>query len=215
MISKLIGRVLMRPNVHNWLLAIAMKTPDTPIMSPDGSEVYMHRYWLFNQISDYKRKYRFILFSIRIHNILRHDMDRHMHDHPFNARTWIMRGGYDEIRLRPSTSEWRNMTDVMDEFTRVPGDTSTLGFEQYHQITAVRPGGALTLFMFGGYLGRWGFAVDGLKIPHAEYEKRFKGSERETLKLVAKYQRPVPEDVNDIMRHVRSFTLVETDRPKA
>lgn len=177
MIAALIGRVLKRRTVWEDLLNIAMGDPDEPILAADGSgQVYMYRYWLFNRITNYKRKYPFIPFSIRIHRIMLPDDDRHCHDHPFNARTWILSGGYDEVRMEHDEM-YRPTIEV--EHRRKPGDTSRLGFERYHRVTAIHDnpdiegGGALTLFKFGPYLGKWGFLVNGEKMIHAEYKRRF------------------------------------------
>ena len=208
MIARLIGRVLRKPKVHNWLLEHARGTPDAPILSPDETEVYMNRYWLFNPIgSDYTRKYPFIPFSIRIHNILRHDQDRHMHDHPFNARTWIMRGGYNEVRL---------VDGHVVEIERRAGDTSTLGFDSYHKITRIEDGGALTFFMFGPYKGQWGFLVDGHKMLHRQYVERFKQPLRVVVNVddqVTPQLKSIAEVLgmsrDDIFKHVRTFEKPE------
>lgn len=172
MIARLIGRILRKPAVHERLLHIAARDPDYHIMSADGTTVYMYRYWLFNRIMNYKRRYWFIPFSIRIHHIVQPDNDRHLHDHPFNARTWIMRGGYEEVRMRPFSALYVPSERMM-ELHRFPGDTSTLGFDQYHKITKIADGGALTFFMFGRYRGDWGFLVNGVKVLRREYLRRF------------------------------------------
>lgn len=173
MFAKLIGRILRKPAVHAKLFKIAMEDPDQHIASPDGKDIYMYRFWLFNRITNYKRKYWFIPFSIRIHHIMRADNDRHLHDHPFNARTWIMRGGYEEIRLRGFWPIYPTGEFLHEEIQRFPGDTSTLGFEKYHKITKVADGGALTFFAFGPYKGDWGFLVNGRKMLRREYQRRF------------------------------------------
>lgn len=188
MIAQLIGKLVKQPNVWRKLLAIAMHDPDELILAGDGSgRVYMHRYWLFNRITNYKRKYWLIPFSIRVHRIMLPDDDRHPHDHPFNARTWIMSGGYDEVRLEHDTM-YQPTYEVA--YRRVAGDTSELTFDQYHKITAIHDnldiigGGAVTLFMFGPYRGPWGFWVDGHKIVRAEYLRRYKPADPQACKAV-------------------------------
>lgn len=178
MIATLIGRLLRKPAVRDYLLERAKRTPDQHIMSPDGGTVYMYRYWLFNQIDarTYKRKHRLIPFSIRIHHIVQPDHDRHMHDHPFNARTWIMRGGYEEVRSEVTfdgiDTWWTQRRNI--EYQRLPGDSATLGHGQYHKITKLYGGEALTFFVFGQYLGQWGFLVNGEKMLFREYLRQFK-----------------------------------------
>lgn len=193
MLTTLIGKILKQPFIYTWLWKLARRTPDMHIPSPDGSEIYMYRYWLFNKIdANHKRKYEWIPFSIRIHHIVQPDLDRHLHDHPFNARTWIMRGGYTEVRrelrMQAKRSDVERIlhgsvsitTDTIDAdhvhllYHRGPGESTTLGYEQYHKITELDPGGALTFFAFGRYQGAWGFLVDGVKVLHRAYEKTHK-----------------------------------------
>jgi hypothetical protein len=164
MIGKLIGRFLRQPRVRDKLIEIAKRTPDFQIKGEDGG-VYMSRYWLFNPIAGSKRKYPFIPFSIRIHHIVRPDPDRHPHDHPWPARTWILDGWYMEGREEQPKVVW---------YRRAPGDTARLGFGRFHRIAQVSDGGAWTLFMFGRYRGTWGFLVDGEKVGFRQYEMRKK-----------------------------------------
>jgi hypothetical protein len=179
-LARLIGSIVIMPAIRDRLIAIAQRDPDDHIMSADKSQVYMYRYWLFNKITmakegestvTGKRKYRFIPFSLRIHHIVMPDLDRHLHDHPFNARTWILKGGYDEVRL----SEPLTLFDdrAMFEYTRLVGDTTTLGFDKYHRITKLHGGEAWTLFMFGRYLGPWGFMVNSRKMLRRDYAEKY------------------------------------------
>jgi hypothetical protein len=173
MIGALIGRILRKPAIRDRIIEIAKRTPEMHIVGDDGT-VYMYRFWLFNPIANQKRKYPFIPFSIRVHGIMRADQDRHPHDHPWPARTWIMDGWYFEQRLevRPDLIDenWTELVDV--HYRRIPGDTATLGVRQYHRIISVAPGGAWTLFVFGRYREQWGFLVDGHKIGFRQYALR-------------------------------------------
>lgn len=149
---KLIARVLSKPAVVNWLIARAKRTPYTPIVT-DGV-LYMERYWLFNPYpADSSGKGNRFPISIRLHHIVLPDQDRHLHDHPWNARTFILRGDYLEQREDGRT------------YWRMDGDTAALRFCEYHRITHVSPGGVWTLFMTGRHRGTWGFDVDGVKVP--------------------------------------------------
>jgi hypothetical protein len=188
MIAKLIGRFLCQPAVRSTLLDIAMRTPDDHIYGPNG-EIYMYRYWLFNPINHklYKRKYPFIPFSIRIHRTMTPDLDRHLHDHPFNAWWWIMGGGYEEVRLAETTLAEPNWSrDKMVEHRRLPGDAVKIKHDEFHKITRLydSKNGALSLFVFGRYKGPWGFLVNGEKMVRREYERRFKPSAPTACKAV-------------------------------
>ena len=145
-----------RERVRDYLIKRAMRTPYSHLPG------YMDRYWLFNaydkvngnEVTPIKW-----LPSIRIHHILRRDDDRHMHDHPWDARTIILDGHYIERRL--------GQEGVF--LIRKRGDTAALKFGEYHTITYVPDGGVWTLFITFGYKGTWGFLVDGKKVPWREY----------------------------------------------
>lgn len=159
---RIIARIVSHKKIKWWLIERSMKTPYTPIMSADGMQVYMGRWWLFNPYpapGDYKRKgWRDWMPSIRIHHIMQPDQDRHLHDHPWNARTIILDGWYLENRKN----------DIWP-YLRENGDTAKLLFGEYHKITAVSPSGVYTMFITWKYRGTWGFDVDGVKVPWREY----------------------------------------------
>lgn len=156
----LIAKFLANSVIADWLIARAMQTPYLHI-EKDG-KVYMERYWLFNSYQrgaeqQERSKYRWCPFNVRIHWIRRADEDRHLHDHPWNARTFILRGGYLEQRVDGKPIQ------------RSTGVSARLNFGEFHRITQVQPGGAWTLFVSGPYRGTWGFLVDGVKIKWREY----------------------------------------------
>ena len=156
----LIARAIVaHPRLVNRLIVRAMRTPYIHITSADGQEIYMCRWWLFNPYphgSDGDGRRWPWLPSVRVHHIRRADEDRHHHDHPWNARTIILDGCYTEER-----------GDQL--ITRIPGDTATLLFGEYHRIAQVAPDGVWTLFISGKKRGTWGFWVDGAKVPWREY----------------------------------------------
>jgi hypothetical protein len=142
MIWKLIAKLCVK-NAER-IIARAMKWP---YLNIDG---YMNRWWLFNA---YKRDW---LPSIRVHHILREDFDRHMHDHPWNTRTIILKGWYLEDREE-------------GQYFREAGYTGPINFGQFHNITMVPPEGVWTIFITYKYGGTWGFKVDGVKVPYRTY----------------------------------------------
>lgn len=157
MIAKLIAALLARPRIAGFIIERAMRTPYRDILSPDGEKVYMRRWWLFNRYDlEAGPRWRW-LPSIRVHHIMEPDHDRHLHDHPWNARTFILDGWY--LEEMPSGRV----------FMRHEGHTGRLLFDQYHRIEAVSPGGVWTLFMTWKYRGTWGFLVDGKKIAYHKY----------------------------------------------
>lgn len=167
---RLLAKFLARPAVADWLIARAMRTPYSHLPSNDDPS-YMERYWLFNpygESSEERKPWQFPI-SIRLHRIRRRDLDRHMHDHPWNARTIILRGFYDEVRLERPYQAVFDFTKEEVEYRRMAGDTATLRFGEYHHITSVSEGGVWTMFISGRKRGTWGFLVGGVKIPWRSY----------------------------------------------
>lgn len=171
---QLIARAITRnPRVVDWLIRRAQRTPYTHITSADGQHVYMGRWWLFNPYGrgadGHQAPARWPwLPSVRIHHICRADEDRHLHDHPWNARTIILRGWYAEEREEHILPD-----DGGRRYWAIPvhqaGYTGRLLFGQYHRIAQVSPGGVWTLFITGHYRGTWGFKVGGHKVPSRQY----------------------------------------------
>lgn len=157
---------LAEPAVADWLIARSKKTPYTHLNG------YMERDWLFNPYLTHEDKMALKKQGLplppsserpsgRVHHILRRDLDRHHHSHPWDAQTIILRGWYKELRLMPDGSE--------QEFLRTAGDTASLTFSDYHRIIEVSEGGVWTLFITHKYQGTWGFLVDGQKVPYRQY----------------------------------------------
>lgn len=153
MILRMMARCMASPKVADFLIERSKRTPYSHL---DG---YMNRWWLFNPYEKVEglSRFRFLPFSVRVHHILRKDLNRHPHDHPWDARTFILRGWYTEERENGSV------------YSRFPGDTATLRFGEFHNISEVSEGGVFTLFVTFGYRGTWGFKVDGAKVPWRKY----------------------------------------------
>ena len=156
--------------------ALIQRSLRTPYMHLPSNEepTYMERYWLFNpydRITN-KPKYWWCPWSVRIHHIKRADLERHQHDHPWNARTIILKGWYVERRENPEFESMLPESPSNPEFhyhSRVVGSTAKLGFGEYHSITKASPGGVWTLFISGPWRGVWGFLVNGTKVPWKQY----------------------------------------------
>lgn len=174
--------LLTRPAVVAWLIRRARRTPYSPIIVDDL--LYMERFWLFNpypypdggQSGADRPRWQFPI-SIRLHHIRLPDPDRHLHDHPWNARTVILSGGYTEVRpLDPvAHADSKALFDRIGLpaptgtlFDRTVGDTCRLRFGEYHRIVSVKPD-TWTMFITGRYRGTWGFLVDGVKVQWRTY----------------------------------------------
>lgn len=154
LVWKLIAWAVSRRPVANWIIATAMRTPYWHL------EGYMDRYWLFNGYERLtkRRKYPWLNLSIRIHYIRRNDYDRVDHNHPFDARTIVLRRWYEEMRGGVKC-------------TRKLGDTATILKDDFHRITKVPNTGTWTMFIiFKEYgSGEWGFNTANGFVKAAKY----------------------------------------------
>jgi hypothetical protein len=180
-----VARIVTIPAVTDWLIERAQRTPYTNITSRDDTDIYMVRLWLFNPYPNdgdkagwekWGRSWRRHLPSARIHHIRRPDDDGACHDHPWNARTTVLRNYYEEerpVRLVPKgvtwSPVWTSDGTLRAGFRRERGYTGRLMFGEYHRIREVGPGGVWTLFVTWKKQGTWGFLVDGVKVPWRKY----------------------------------------------
>jgi hypothetical protein len=180
---RVVAGIAPRPHVFRWLLMRAVRTPYTPITSQDGTQIYMQRWWLFNPYEhgadgDATPARWPWLPSLRMHHIRVPDTDRHLHDHPWNARTIVLAGWYDEVRTFAALTNREALSPdgirqtsegTLALFHRRSGYTGRLLYAQYHRIAQVSEGGVFTLFITWRKRGEWGFAVDGQKVPWRQY----------------------------------------------
>lgn len=169
-----------REAIRRRILESAFRTPYAPIMARnDDAQVYMGRWWLFNPYrkdaegGQLPARWPW-LPSVRVHHIALPDDDRHMHDHPWNARTIILQGWYDEEREVVGNDRYSRVLRSLfpgatGYFRRSAGDSLPLRVGEYHRIISVAPGGAYTLFFTFGESHGWGFNVDGKHVPWREY----------------------------------------------
>jgi len=161
--NSIIGSVSAFGPVKRWLVRRALRTPYQHLPG------YMSRWWLFNAYADSEgksiKRNRLMrrLPSVRIHHILRADDGRAMHDHPWDARSYILGGCYSETRRRGDDlpNGW---------LTYVPGDVNVLRAEDFHRIAYVSDGGVWTLFITWPKRKSWGFLTrNGVNVEHKTY----------------------------------------------
>lgn len=162
-----LAKILASKPVADWIICKSRETPYFHLVDEKTGSTYMERYWFFNSYEQTARDKPKVswLPSIRIHHIKRPDLDRNMHDHPWDARTVILRGWYVEEREAKCPGCGREV----DTFIRNRGDTAKIGFGEFHNITHVSPGGVWTMFIMSKYRGVWGFKVNGVKVPWRKY----------------------------------------------
>lgn len=115
----------------------------------------------------YMRRWRLIhnrFFGIRVHNIVRSDADRELHDHPFTFVSVILRGGYWEHTVDgrrtwygPGSIVVRS-ADVLHrlELERRPAKT----LDEFGPGFTLPEVGAWTLVIRGPMRREWGFLTD-------------------------------------------------------
>jgi hypothetical protein len=156
--------IVSRRPFADYLIVRAQRTPYSAITGRNCADLYMDRWWLFNPYGKDEEgnqlpARRGWLPSIRVHHIARPDDDEHEHNHPWVARSIILRGGYLEERRE----EYRGAR------LRIRGFTQPIAPTVCHRITEVSEHGAYTLFFTWGASVGWGFKVDGRIVPWRKY----------------------------------------------
>lgn len=106
-----------------------------------------------------------------LHRFVSSDAERWLHDHPFDARSEVLCGGYAEEKLT-TLSHKGPMTETL---WRVPGEEFWISSGTFHRIVSVEPD-TWTLFRHGPHLAKgWGFLEweDDERGPHMRYHQPF------------------------------------------
>lgn len=130
-----------------------------------------------SHLGDYMRRWiaRSPWGTLRIHNILRSDEGRDVHDHPFDFTSIILRGGYIEHRLGCDCLFRGGRTYEIDPSTcreYTPGSIVRLKAEEFHRLE-LHNGPAWTFVIAGPYRRVWGFQTKNGWIRADEYHRRF------------------------------------------
>jgi hypothetical protein len=184
-------------SITDRIIARAKRTPYFHLKG------YMNRWWLVPYVSagsgssdgcglvSWRRPITRLLqhlgIAVRVHEILRSDLGRDPHDHPWPYLTIVLKGGYWEERYDsrgfPTSRKWHGPGSVL--FRRAK-DLHRLVLPTHlgmHDLLAAgsAPGQicwaetwyepATTLFITGRYAQKWGFLVSGTKVPHSEYHR--------------------------------------------
>lgn len=97
------------------------------------------------------------IFSIYIHQIFKSDEDAHMHSHPFNYVTYLLRGAYYEENYGSSNILYG------------AGMVGKKHNSQYHRITVLEPTTTLVFAIWPRV--PWGYNVDGEFVDHEIYRQ--------------------------------------------
>jgi hypothetical protein len=114
-------------------------------------------------------------FSIYIHGIYKEDEDLHLHDHPWNYLSIILRGYFSEKTLDydvitdAKSKEWKSRR--IEEKVVGPSSFIKRKAETFHKIQKLHSKSVYTLFFVGKKFREWGYDVNGQWIDHVTYRK--------------------------------------------
>lgn len=138
----------------------------------DPNELYLRRWYIF----------RCPWFGVMLHKILREDVDRDMHDHPWAFVSFVLRGGYSQERADDYFGEDK-YNEKVEWFNRIPHNS-------FHRISWLYRVPTWTLVFTGPKRSSWGFLVDGEWVPYRDYiASGGRPTEVQKLRLVS----PQPE----------------------
>lgn len=117
---------------------------------------YMERFWLFRDHAGEGDEHHKRL-AARVHHILRSDLDRHFHDHPWPTISIVLRGGYWEVV--PSDQDQHPAFDPYRwrRVWRGPGAIVFRRARHRHRLEIPEGATAWSLFIMGRYAKKWGF----------------------------------------------------------
>jgi len=102
--------------------------------------------------------FQFSWIALYIHTIFQPDRDDHLHSHPWNFFTVVLRGSYMALGRRG-----REMKE--------PGSISWMTRAGFHKIEEIIHGPVTTLFLTVGRPQTWYYLVDGVRIDSDTYRK--------------------------------------------
>lgn len=104
-------------------------------------------------------------FSIYIHGIYKKDMDRHLHSHPWNIWTMILKGGYVEVLRGKDGKEKYKYRGVFN--------TGYRSLDKFHKIGRLSGSGPTYSLAIVGRRKNpdWGFMVNDKFVDHLTYRE--------------------------------------------
>jgi hypothetical protein len=115
------------------------------LIKGDEGQPYLERYMIARWGKDGEH-------TLFLHRFLDSDSDRGIHDHPWDSKSFILAGGYNEKRLVQM-----NGTDQVIIRDIKPLSFNIIGKDDFHQIILKPKTPAWTLFYHGPRVKHWGF----------------------------------------------------------
>lgn len=149
----------------SWLSSLVIRRAQRRVYTgghlyhADGS-LYMGRWSLFESS----------WLQVRVHHLATPDLDRHLHDHPWNFVSVVLEGGYAESRPVAVDPCFNGDAGAEDCWLtlRTAGSLASRRATDRHRITNVLPG-TYTLFFTGPKLQWWGFFTPQGKVWWRDY----------------------------------------------
>ena len=128
--------------LRQWLIDRSARRPADYVIGP-AARPYLRRWWLIP---------RNRWFNVYLHQILRDDDDRALHDHPWCNASWVLAGGYVEHTIAAGGVHRRRARRAGSWTLRWPTAAHRL---------EVGADGAWSLFLTGPVVREWGFHCPG------------------------------------------------------
>lgn len=126
-----------------WARAQMVRTPDFVI----GLPAYLRRWWIVPRNEQQ---------NVYLHEILRDDDDRALHDHPWQNTSWVLIGGYREVTPN-------------GVFLREAGSIVHRKATDSHRLELIDGQPCVSLFFTGPKVRDWGFHCPKGWVPWQEF----------------------------------------------
>lgn len=133
-------RWLARKLEHRLVNGVAARRPPDFIIGDDPADPYLRRWWCIPRNS---------IFNVYLHEFLKDDDDRALHDHPFWSVSLTLNGDLREVYLRRGREIRREVRT---------GDVIVRSGRFAHRMIVPRP--SWTLFVTGPRYREWGFLCE-------------------------------------------------------
>jgi hypothetical protein len=163
---------LLRP-LAAWARRKLEHSQDRHDLFDRDCDLYMRRAWLVRP-AWYTRG-----LGLRVHHVVRSDMDRALHDHPWWYATLLLEGEYDEhlprVSPRHGPAEWvyhwptKRFVESTLVHRRQAGEILVRGAGARHRLELYKKRDCWTLFLHGRKSRGWGFHTAHGFMPAQEY----------------------------------------------
>lgn len=170
-VLRMVQRVASRrPYTHLALTAPFIRPPHEV---PADYDLYMARWWVFNENWGLSRKYPWLAWlpAIRLHHVSSSDRDRHMHDHPWDNLSIILFGRYVEVMPQcPNQSAEDDRVPARQiKKLRRPWRPVFRRAADRHRLVLFPGESVWSLFIMFRWQREWGFLTEDGWVPHYRY----------------------------------------------